>query len=92
MAIDLEYIENITFLGDMKIIINTVKQVFFHEKGIEGGTVNEVEITDDLGDYLLKAGRISKEEYDKKQAESGLPKYMPNKERRFIFQKFARRK
>ena len=70
LATDLEYIENITFLGDVEIIINTVKQVFFKEKGIEGGTVDEVDITDDFGDYLLKAGRVSKEEYDQKQAEA----------------------
>lgn len=70
LATDLEYIENITFLGDVKIIIDTVKQVFFKEKGIEGGTVDEVDITDDFGDYLLKASRMSKEEYDQKQAEA----------------------
>lgn len=70
LATDLEYIENITFLGDVKIIINTVKQVFFKEKGIEGGTVDEVDITDDFGDYLLKAGRVSKEEYDQKMNEA----------------------
>lgn len=70
LATDLEYIENITFLGDVKIIIDTVKQVFFKEKGIEGGAVDEVDITDDFGDYLLKAGRVSKEEYDQKQAEA----------------------
>lgn len=66
LATDLEYIEKVTFLGDVKIIINTVKQVFFKEKGIENGTVDEVDITDDFGDYLLKAGRVSKEEYDQK--------------------------
>lgn len=70
LTTDLEYIENITFLGDVKIIIDTVKQVFFKEKGIEGGTVDEVDITDDFGDYLLEAGRVSKEEYDQKQAEA----------------------
>ena len=70
LATDLEYIENITFLGDVKIIIDTVKQVFFKEKGIEGGTVDEVDITDDFGDCLLKVGRVSKEEYDQKQAEA----------------------
>ena len=70
LATDLEYIENITFLGDVKIIIDTVKQVFFKEKGIEGGTVDEVDITDDFGDYLLKAGRVSKEEYDQKLNEA----------------------
>ena len=70
LASDLEYIENISFLGDVKIIINTVKQVFFKEKGIEGGMVDEVDITDDFGDYLLKAGRVSKEEYDQKMNEA----------------------
>ena len=70
LATDLEYIENITFLGDVKIIIDTVKQVFFKEKGIEGSDIDEVDITDDFGDYLLKAGRVSKEEYDQKQAEA----------------------
>ena len=70
LATDIEYIENITFLGDVKIIINTVKQVFFKEKGIEGGTVDEIDITDDFGDFLLKAGKVSKEEYDKKQEEA----------------------
>lgn len=70
LATDLEYIENVTFLGDLKIIIDTVKQVFFKEKGIEGGTVDEVDITDDFGDYLLKAGRVSKEDYDQKMNEA----------------------
>ena len=70
LATDLEYIESITFLGDVKIIINTVKQVFFKEKGIEGGTVDEVDITDDCGDYLLKAGRVSREGYNKKMNEA----------------------
>ena len=70
LATDLEYIENISFLGDMKIIVNTVKQVFFKEKGIEGGTVDEVDITDDFGDYLLKTGRVSREEYDQKMNEA----------------------
>lgn len=66
LTADLEYIEDITFFGDLKIVFDTVKQVFFKEKGIEGGTVNEVDITDDFGDYLLKSGRVSKEEYDQK--------------------------
>lgn len=70
LATDLEYVDNITFLGDVKIIIDTVKQVFFKEKGIEGGTVDEVDITDDFGDYLLKAGRVTKEEYDQKMDEA----------------------
>ena len=70
LATDLEYIQNVTFLGDVKSIIDTVKQVFFKEKGLEGSDVDEVDITDDFGDYLLKAGRVTKEEYDKKQEQA----------------------
>lgn len=67
---DLEYIQRVTFLGDLKIIFDTVKQVFFRQKGLENSDVDEVEITDDFGDYLLKAGRVSMEEYVEKQAEA----------------------
>ena len=73
LATDLEYIEHITFNGDIKIVVDTVKQVFFRQKGLEGAEnsdIDEVEITDDFGDYLLKAGRISQEEYDDKQKEA----------------------
>ena len=70
LSTDLEYIQHVTFLGDLKIIFDTVKQVFFGEKGLEDSDVDEVEITDDFGDYLLKAGRVSKEEYDRRQAEA----------------------
>lgn len=70
LSADLEYIENVSFVGDCKIIVDTVKQVFFGEKGIEGADVDEVDIADDFGDYLLKAGRVGKEEYDKKQEEA----------------------
>lgn len=66
LNIDLEYIEHVTFLGDVKIVIDTVKQVFFKEKGIKDSIVDEVDITDDFGDYLLKAKRVTKEEYDQK--------------------------
>lgn len=67
LATDLEYIQHITLLGDVKIILETVKQVFFKQKGLEDSDVDEVDITDDFGDYLLKNGRVSKEEYEKKQ-------------------------
>lgn len=67
---DLEYIQHVTFLGDLKIIFDTVKQVFFRQKGLENSDVDEVEITDDFGDYLLKAGRVDREEYERKQVEA----------------------
>lgn len=70
LATDLEYIQNVTFLGDLKIIFDTVKQVFFGEKGLEDSNIDEVDLTDDFGDYLLKQGRVTKEEYERKQAEA----------------------
>ena len=70
LATDLEYIQHVTFLGDVKIIFDTVKQVFFKEKGLKDSDVDEVEITDDFGDYLLKAGRVSQDEYEEKQAQA----------------------
>lgn len=70
LATDLEYIQNITFRGDMKIIFDTVKQVFFKERGLADSDVDEIAITDDFGDYLLKSGRVTQEEYDKKQAQA----------------------
>ena len=70
LATDLEYIQKVTFLGDVKIILDTVKQVFFKQKGMEDSEVDEVDITDDFGDYLLKKGRVTKEEYDRKRKEA----------------------
>lgn len=70
LATDLEYIQNVTFLGDMKIIFDTVKQVFFKEKGLKNSDVDEVELTDDFGDYLLKAGKVSRNIYEEKQEQA----------------------
>lgn len=70
LATDLEYIENVTFYGDVKIVLDTVKQVFFKQKGQEDKDIDEVDITDDFGDYLLKMGRVTQEEYDQKQKEA----------------------
>lgn len=67
---DLEYIRHITFRADVKIVWDTVRQVFFRHKGMEGSDLDEVEITDDLGDYLLKSGRITRAQYDAGQAEA----------------------
>ena len=60
---DLKYIEDISFLNDLKIVIMTIKKVFGH-----GESTEELDVTDDYGDYLLKNGKVSKEEYDSLQA------------------------
>ena len=63
---DLEYIKKITFLGDMKIILNTLGKVFKRDGITEEGS----DTATDLGDYLLASGRISRECYDRGQIEA----------------------
>jgi len=70
LATDLEYIQNVTFFGDVKIVFDTVMQVFFRQKSQENQSINEVDITDDYGDYLLKKGCVTQKEYEKKQKEA----------------------
>ena len=63
---DLQYIEHITFWGDLKILLMTVKTVLHREGiGAEG-----MDTADDLGDYLLQQNRINAEEYKNKQTQA----------------------
>lgn len=64
---DLKYIGKITFLGDMKIIFQTVMKAFIKQEGINKENMATAE---DFGDYLLSRGKISIEEYKEKQAEA----------------------
>lgn len=66
LSIDLEYVKNISFIEDIKIVLLTVKKVFDHE----GVSAEGQATVDDYGDALLKEGKISLEEYDKKQMEA----------------------
>lgn len=63
---DLKYIEKITFLGDISLILQTVGKVFKRTDINREGTASDM----DFGDYLLQKGAVSKEEYDRKQAEA----------------------
>lgn len=61
---DLKYIEKITFIGDLRIIGQTVMKAFIKQEGVViEGTASDM----DFGDYLLSKGVVSKEEYDKRQ-------------------------
>ena len=62
---DLNYLERISFLNDVKILLETVKVALIHHSGITDG---EKATALDYGDALLQAGRISREEYDAGQA------------------------
>ena len=59
---DLKYIKKISFWNDLTILILTVKKVFGKSESIE-----ELDVTDDYGDALLKKGKISLEEYEELQ-------------------------
>ena len=64
---DLEYIERgITFVGDVKIILQTVGKVLKRSDTVREGTVSDM----DFGDWLMQEGKVDKETYDVKQAEA----------------------
>ena len=64
---DLQYIDNgITFIGDIKIIFQTVGKVLKRSDTVREGTVSDL----DFGDWLMAEGKIDQETYDQKQAEA----------------------
>ena len=63
---DLKYIENITFRGDCAIVLKTVKQAFLRPDD----AISRIDLAPDFGDELLAEGKVTRREYDKKQAEA----------------------
>lgn len=64
---DLTYLDSgITLFGDIKILFMTVFKVFKREDVVRDGTVSDL----DFGDWLLQKGEVTKEEYDRLQAEA----------------------
>lgn len=74
---DLNYVENISFINDVKIILKTVIKVFKREDTQTDG----MQTAEDLGDYLVRTNKISKDDYTCK-----------NKEALEIIQKFRENK
>ena len=67
MEYDLQYIDSgITFVGDVKIILQTVGKVLKKSDTVREGTVSDV----DFGDWLLMEGKVDQETYDAKQTEA----------------------
>lgn len=64
LAYDLEYLKRITFLGDVKIIWQTARKALLSQEGI---TEEGMATAEDYGDYLLRMGKVSREEYGKNQ-------------------------
>ena len=64
---DLQYIdEGITFIGDMKIIFQTVGKVLKKSDIARDGTVSDM----DFGDWLLMEGKVDQVTYDARQADA----------------------
>jgi len=60
---DKQYVEHITFWGDVKIFFKTIAKVFKRADVNKNGTVSN----EFYGDYLLRTEQISQEYYDEKQ-------------------------
>lgn len=64
---DLQYIDQgITFIGDIKIILQTVLKVIKRMDTVREGTASDM----DFGDWLVLEGKVSEGEYQQKQAEA----------------------
>lgn len=64
---DLQYIDQgITFVGDVKIIFQTVGKVLKRSDTVREGTVSDM----DFGDWLMQEGKVDQQTYDEKQAEA----------------------
>jgi len=60
LLLDLEYIDNINFIRDWKIIFMTATKVFKRE----GISTEGMDTAEDFGDYLLRENKISEFEYE----------------------------
>lgn len=63
---DLEYLDRISFLEDVKIIFLTVACLFRHSDVATDGMAT----SEDYGDYLLRIGAVNSGEYTKRQKEA----------------------
>ena len=67
ISLDLYYIKNITFFGDIKIIVKTFLKVFVNISAVD---VRETNLELDFGDYLLENKRIDLNQYYSCQKEA----------------------
>lgn len=65
---DRKYIQNVSFAGDVKIIVDTVKKAFIKQEGI---TQDDMATAEDFGDWLLRTGKVDVDTYRENQAKAG---------------------
>ncbi len=63
---DLQYVDRVSFGGDIKIFFKTIGKVFKRSDTVREGTASDI----DFGDWLLQEGKVTQEEYTQKQAEA----------------------
>ena len=64
---DLKYIDSgISFVGDVKIVLQTIGKVIKKSDTVREGTASDM----DFGDWLMQEGKVDKATYDEKQAEA----------------------
>ena len=63
LSYDLQYVQKISFCGDVKLILQTVAKVVKRDDTVRDGTASDI----DFGDWLVLSGKVSKAEYDDKQ-------------------------
>ncbi len=63
---DLEYVKKVTLFGDIKILFQTVFKVLKRSDTVREGTDSDI----DFGDWLMKEGKVTEEEYQNKQNEA----------------------
>lgn len=61
---DQKYIKKVGFTEDVRIVLETVKKAFIKQEGI---SQDDMATAEDFGDYLLRMGKVSQEEYQQKQ-------------------------
>lgn len=64
---DRKYIQNVSFAGDVKIIVDTVKKAFIKQEGI---TQEDMATAEDFGDWLLRTEKVAEVEYEAKQKQA----------------------
>lgn len=63
---DLRYIQHINFIEDIRIVYRTI----FKVAGKADITTEGMETAEDLGDYLLRTGKVTQREYEEKQLQA----------------------
>ena len=66
LSYDLQYVDKITFLGDAKLVLQTVGKVLGRNDTVRDGTASDM----DFGDWLMSEGAIDSTQYALAQKEA----------------------